>query len=94
MAPVPQRSGATDSGSPRRAPRGLEGNERPILRAFTDARAVPAGSTIDTDLVIIGGGPAGLSTALHLQHLAPRLAERTVVLEAERYPREKICAGG
>ncbi len=46
------------------------------------------------DLVIIGGGPAGLSTALHLQHLAPRLAERTVVLEAERYPREKICAGG
>jgi len=49
---------------------------------------------VDTQLVIVGGGPAGLSTALHLQAVAPKLAERTVVLEAERYPREKICAGG
>lgn len=44
------------------------------------------------DVVIVGGGPAGLSTALHLQTAAPRA--RIVVLEAERYPREKICAGG
>ncbi|CAN5402248.1 hypothetical protein BH11MYX1_BH11MYX1_14150 [soil metagenome] len=49
---------------------------------------------IEKDLVIVGGGPSGLSTALHLHAIAPRLAERTVVLEAERYPREKICAGG
>ena len=49
---------------------------------------------IERDVVIVGGGPAGLSTALHLQAHAPRLAERTVVLEGERYPREKICAGG
>jgi flavin-dependent dehydrogenase len=49
---------------------------------------------IDRELVIVGGGPAGLSTALHLQSVAPRLAERSIVLEAERYPREKICAGG
>jgi menaquinone-9 beta-reductase len=44
------------------------------------------------DLVIIGGGPAGLSTALHVHAAAPHL--RLVVLEAERYPRDKICAGG
>jgi flavin-dependent dehydrogenase len=44
------------------------------------------------DLVIVGGGPAGLSTALHVHAAAP--ATRMVVLEAERYPREKICAGG
>ncbi len=46
----------------------------------------------DLDLVIIGGGPAGLSTALHVHALAPAL--NVVVLEAKAYPREKICAGG
>lgn len=46
----------------------------------------------DVDLVIVGGGPAGLSTALHLQVVAPTL--RVVLLERETYPREKICAGG
>jgi len=44
------------------------------------------------DVVIVGGGPAGISTALHLQAAAPHL--RVVVLEKERYPRDKICAGG
>ena len=46
----------------------------------------------DLDVVIVGGGPSGLSTALHLQAAAP--AARVAVLEAARYPREKICAGG
>jgi flavin-dependent dehydrogenase len=44
------------------------------------------------DLVIVGGGPAGISTALHVHAANPRLS--VVVLERERYPREKICAGG
>ncbi|MES2643153.1 MAG: FAD-dependent monooxygenase [Myxococcota bacterium] len=46
------------------------------------------------DIVIVGGGPAGISTALHLHAHAPALAERTLVLEREHYPREKYCAGG
>ena len=48
----------------------------------------------ELDLVIIGGGPAGISTALHVQAAAPEVAGRMVVLEAKPYPREKICAGG
>jgi len=37
-----------------------------LLRAFLDARSVPAGTNLDTDLAIIGGGPAGISLALAL----------------------------
>jgi flavin-dependent dehydrogenase len=44
------------------------------------------------DVAIIGGGPSGISAALHLQAAAP--GARIVVLEKERYPRDKICAGG
>lgn len=36
------------------------------MSAFIDARTVPAGTTIDTDIAIIGGGPAGISLALAL----------------------------
>ena len=36
------------------------------MSAFIDARTIPAGTTIDTDLAIIGGGPAGISLALAL----------------------------
>ena len=44
------------------------------------------------DIAIIGGGPAGISTALHVQAVAPHL--RIAVLEKACYPRDKICAGG
>jgi len=46
------------------------------------------------DILILGGGPAGLSTALHLAQLAPELTPRILVLEKARYPRHKLCAGG
>lgn len=42
----------------------------------------------------MGGGPAGMATALFLAHAAPHLIDRMLVVEKERYPREKFCAGG
>jgi menaquinone-9 beta-reductase len=46
------------------------------------------------DVLILGGGPAGLSTALHLVQLAPEFIPRLLVLEKAHYPRPKLCAGG
>ncbi len=45
-------------------------------------------------VLIVGGGPAGIATALHLAHARPSLTDRILVVEKERYPREKYCAGG
>jgi len=43
------------------------------LKSFLDARKIPAGTTIETDLAIIGGGPAGISLALALAHTPIRM---------------------
>jgi flavin-dependent dehydrogenase len=47
----------------------------------------------ERELVIVGGGPAGITTALALVHADPAFASRVLVLEKGRYPREKYCAG-
>ena len=46
------------------------------------------------DLIIVGAGPAGISTALHLAQIAPELVQRTLILEKAQHPRQKLCGGG
>ncbi|NOT57655.1 MAG: NAD(P)/FAD-dependent oxidoreductase [Deltaproteobacteria bacterium] len=49
---------------------------------------------IARDIVIIGSGPAGSSTALHLLKNDPALRGEVLLLDKAVHPREKICAGG
>ena len=46
------------------------------------------------DVIIIGSGPAGTSTALNLLRADPALADNILLLDKAVHPREKICAGG
>ncbi len=46
------------------------------------------------DLIIVGAGPAGISTALHLAKFAPELIPHTLILEKAHHPRHKLCGGG
>jgi len=48
---------------------------------------------IDCDVMIVGGGPAGISTWLHLHKMFPEIADNTILIEKETYPREKVCGG-
>ncbi len=47
----------------------------------------------DSDILIVGSGPAGVSTWLYLHKYAPELASRSVIIEKEKHPREKLCGG-
>lgn len=46
------------------------------------------------DVIIVGAGPAGLSTALHLCRLDPFWSRRILLLEQSEHPRPKLCGGG
>ncbi len=60
--------------------------DKPVEGAFT-------GNTESIDLLVLGAGPAGLSTALHLLQLDPAWAGRMLLLEKSAHPREKLCGG-
>lgn len=46
------------------------------------------------DVLIVGSGPAGSSTALHLVKHDPAWADRMLVVDKAIHPREKLCGGG
>jgi flavin-dependent dehydrogenase len=49
--------------------------------------------SFDYDIAIVGGGPAGTSTALHLARAEKIDPSRVLVLDKAVHPREKPCAG-
>jgi len=46
------------------------------------------------DVIVVGSGPAGISTAMHLTKLVPSIRSRMIVLEKAEHPRKKPCGGG
>lgn len=48
----------------------------------------------EMDLVIIGAGPAGLSTGMHLMQQDASWQERMLLIEKAAHPRLKLCGGG
>jgi geranylgeranyl reductase family protein len=55
------------------------------------ARSVPAGTpTTETDVIVVGAGPAGSATAAHLAQAGINV----VLLEKSAFPREKVCGDG
>jgi geranylgeranyl reductase family protein len=46
------------------------------------------------DILIVGTGPSGASTALHLVKEDPAWAGRIVMVDKAVHPREKLCGGG
>jgi len=45
-------------------------------------------------VIVVGAGPAGSATALHLLGRAPELGGQILLLDKARHPRDKVCAGG
>jgi flavin-dependent dehydrogenase len=46
------------------------------------------------DVLIVGSGPSGISTALHLIQADQSWKDRIVVVDKAVHPREKLCGGG
>src|SRR5918912_2800672 len=56
---------------------------QPIL----NSSLIPHPSSLDYDVVIAGGGPAGTSAAIHLANAGARV----LLIEQKRFPRAKLC---
>jgi geranylgeranyl reductase family protein len=57
----------------------------------TSLSSLPAGTPVtETDVVVVGAGPAGSATAAHLAQTGADV----VLLEKSAFPREKVCGDG
>jgi menaquinone-9 beta-reductase len=60
----------------------------------SDLSTNPQSAIREIDLLILGAGPAGISTALHLVSKDPSWADRMILVEKAHHPRPKLCGGG
>ncbi len=56
----------------------------------TQAR-IGGGSSEPYDVIVVGAGPAGATTAYYLTHARGAAAPRVALLEKARFPRDKVC---
>ncbi len=61
--------------------------------ATAEIRQNSTGPGQDVDVLIVGSGPAGSSTALHLVAINPDWAGRILVVDKAVHPRDKLCGG-
>lgn len=63
-----------------------------MIKGYFETSMQKSGEEID--ILIIGSGPAGMSTALHLVQADPAWGQRLIVIDKAIHPREKLCGGG
>ncbi|MGB7924951.1 MAG: NAD(P)/FAD-dependent oxidoreductase, partial [Pyrinomonadaceae bacterium] len=56
-------------------------------QTFLNSSLRPPSSSIDYDVLIVGGGPAGTSAAIHLAGAGARV----LLVEQKKFPRAKLC---
>jgi 15-cis-phytoene desaturase len=71
------------------------GSSRPSsIASAPSARATtPRDGEVDVDVLVIGAGPAGASTALNLLRKSPSWAKRILIVDRAELPRDKLCGG-
>ncbi len=69
-------------------------SDYPVLSQDSPPSPPSGGEPRPLDVLIIGGGPAGVSTALHLLQLDVSWAGRMLLIEKQTHPRHKLCGGG
>ncbi len=62
----------------------------PAARASTGRGAVPRRPADEADVIVVGAGPAGSTTAFYLAQAGLDV----LLLEKSRFPREKVCGDG
>ncbi len=60
------------------------------MSVFTSTAGSDVGAEVEADVVVVGAGPAGASTAYHLA----RSGLSVQLLEKAEFPREKVCGDG